>query len=67
MIAHHQKAIAMAKQVQGVTERSDLKEMASDIIRTQSQEVSQLQQWLGSESGQKSSPKPHDNSGGHAH
>jgi hypothetical protein len=66
MIAHHQEAIAMAQQVQGVTERSDLKEMASDIIRIQSQEVSQLQR-LGSEYSPKSSPKPHDNADGHTH
>lgn len=46
MIAHHQGAIAMAEQIQTIAQRSELKQMSSDIIRTQTQEVNQLQTWL---------------------
>lgn len=46
MIVHHQGAIAMAESVKETTERQELKDMADDIIRAQSTEIDQMQQWL---------------------
>jgi uncharacterized protein (DUF305 family) len=70
MIGHHQGAIAMAQQILAVTQRSEVKQMAEAIVRTQSQEVEELRSWLGGASSQgnsQPSPTPHDHSGGHNH
>ncbi len=47
MIVHHQGAIAMAQQIQPLSQRPELLQFAQGIIQTQSQEVSQLEHWLG--------------------
>lgn len=46
MIHHHQGAIAMAQQIQTITQRPELEALATAILKTQTQEVEQLQQWL---------------------
>lgn len=65
MISHHQGAIEMAKQIQSITKRPELKRMAKAIIATQSQEVRQLESWLDHHS---TAPevKPHSHSDEHA-
>ena len=45
MIAHHNGAIAMAKDAQAKAERAEIKELAGEIIKAQEAEVAQLQQW----------------------
>jgi hypothetical protein len=72
MIDHHQETIAMAKQLQKITKRSELKTMAANIIRTQQQEVSQLQALLSSlgsspEQQPDSAPPGHSDHSGHSH
>jgi len=46
MIRHHQGAIEMAQKVLTLSPRSEVKQMANDIIATQQAEVITLQQWL---------------------
>lgn len=46
MIAHHQGAIAMAEEIQMITERPELLEMADAIIAAQTAEVEMMQAWL---------------------
>lgn len=45
MIAHHNGAIAMAKDARTKAEHAEIKQLASDIIEAQEAEVAQLQQW----------------------
>ena len=45
MIAHHQGAIDMAKQVQANAKHDELKAMANDILAAQSKEITQMQNW----------------------
>jgi uncharacterized protein (DUF305 family) len=60
MIGHHQGAIAMTKQALQFTQRPALKTMAETIIRTQSEEVSQLQGWLPPTSHSHQDGTPHN-------
>ncbi len=46
MIAHHNGAIEMAKQILPITQRSEIKKMAEDIISVQTEEVNTLQNML---------------------
>jgi uncharacterized protein (DUF305 family) len=45
MIAHHNGAIAMAKDAQTKAEHAEIKQLAAAIIKAQESEVAQLQQW----------------------
>lgn len=46
MIVHHQGAVEMAQVIAGSTKRSELKEMAEDIISAQTSEIATMQEWL---------------------
>jgi uncharacterized protein (DUF305 family) len=45
MIAHHEGAIAMAKDAQQKAEHSEIKTLAQNIISAQESEITQMQQW----------------------
>ncbi|GHO42078.1 DUF305 domain-containing protein [Ktedonospora formicarum] len=45
MIEHHQQAINMANLIPQKTQRVELKQLGQNIIKTQSQEVQQMQDW----------------------
>jgi len=45
MIMHHQGAVDMAKDAQQKAEHAELKQMADDIIKSQSAEIKQMQAW----------------------
>lgn len=45
MIPHHQMAVHMAQMLQSRTTRPEMKTLAQDIIRTQTAEINQMQQW----------------------
>jgi uncharacterized protein (DUF305 family) len=45
MIAHHEGAIAMAKDAQQKAEHSEIKTLAQNIITAQEDEITQMQQW----------------------
>lgn len=46
MIAHHEGAIDMAKQIQSKTERTEIKEFTDAVIDTQSKEVDMMKKFL---------------------
>jgi uncharacterized protein (DUF305 family) len=45
MIAHHEGAIAMAKQALSEAERPEIKALAEAIVTAQTSEIAQLKQW----------------------
>lgn len=45
MIEHHQGAVDMANLVKDDAKHSEIKQMASDIISTQTKEIEQMRQW----------------------
>ncbi len=45
MIPHHQGAIDMAQQALEKSDRTEIKELAQNIIDSQQQEISQMEQW----------------------
>ena len=45
MIPHHQMAIMMASMMLRGTEREEMKKLAQDIIRTQTEEINQMSTW----------------------
>ena len=45
MIPHHQGAIDMAQQALEKSDRAEIKELAQNIIDSQQQEISQMEQW----------------------
>ena len=45
MIPHHQMAIMMASMMLNRTEREEMKKLAQDIIRTQTEEIDQMSAW----------------------
>ena len=45
MIPHHQGAVVMAKEALEKSDRPEIKKLAQDIISSQDQEISQMQQW----------------------
>jgi uncharacterized protein (DUF305 family) len=46
MIVHHQSAIDMAKLVPSHTKRPELNTLAADIIKAQTNEITDMKQWL---------------------
>jgi uncharacterized protein (DUF305 family) len=46
MIPHHQEAVASAQAVLETTERPEVRELARDVIETQTQEIAMLEGWL---------------------
>ena len=46
MIVHHQGAVEMAQILIKETKRPELQKMGADIIRVQTTEIAQMQQWL---------------------
>lgn len=46
MIAHHEAAVTMSKQVLAHTSRGEIRKMAGDIIETQTKEIEQMRLWL---------------------
>jgi len=46
MIPHHEEAITTAKLLKAGTNRPEMKKFADDIIRAQSAEIQQMQNWL---------------------
>lgn len=59
MIAHHQGAIDMAKQVRANAKHDELKAMAEDILSAQSKEINQMQTWQ-TDWGYKTTPQSHE-------
>jgi uncharacterized protein (DUF305 family) len=45
MIPHHQMAVMMANMLKGGTQRSEMKNLADDIIIAQTDEIEQMRQW----------------------
>ncbi len=45
MRLHHQGAIPMAKEAQQKSQRPEIKELADNIIKAQSKEIEQMQEW----------------------
>lgn len=45
MIPHHQGALVMAKEALEKSDRPEIKQLAQDIISSQTQEIAQMQQW----------------------
>ena len=45
MIEHHQMAVMMANMLDISTNRTEMKELASDIIAAQSKEIDDMQGW----------------------
>jgi len=52
MIPHHESAIEMAREIQTTTERTELQELADDIITAQEGEIAQMEQWRAEWFGQ---------------
>ncbi len=46
MIVHHERAVAMAKELQKGTKRPELQKMADDIISVQTTEINMMKGWL---------------------
>lgn len=45
MIPHHQMAIMMAQMLKNSTNRSEMKQLADDIIQAQTDEIDQMREW----------------------
>lgn len=45
MTSHHQGAVMMAKEAKQKSKRPEIKNLASDIIKAQDQEIAQMKQW----------------------
>ena len=45
MISHHQMAVMMAQMLKNGTNRSEMKQLADDIIDAQSTEIDQMREW----------------------
>ena len=45
MIEHHQKAIEMAQDILKTTQRQEIKTLAQNIVKDQTKEISQMNQW----------------------
>ena len=47
MIPHHQMAVMMANMLKNGTNRSEMKQLADDIITAQTDEIDQMRSWYG--------------------
>lgn len=45
MIPHHQMAVMMAQMLKNTTQRSEMKQLAENIINAQSKEITQMREW----------------------
>ena len=45
MIPHHQMAVMMAQMLERTTSRSEMKQLAQDIISSQTKEINQMRSW----------------------
>ena len=45
MIPHHQRAVAMSRQILDTTTRPELQQLARNIIRNQQREIAQMKSW----------------------
>lgn len=45
MIPHHEGAVTMAEEALKKSQRPEIKQLATEIIRDQQQEIAQMQQW----------------------
>lgn len=52
MIPHHEMAIMMAQMLQASTDRAEMKELAENIIASQSQEIATMREWRAEWYGQ---------------
>ncbi|HYF10147.1 MAG TPA: DUF305 domain-containing protein [Candidatus Paceibacterota bacterium] len=48
MIPHHEMAITMARMLQASTERTEMQELADQIITSQTREIEMMRSWLSS-------------------
>ena len=48
MIPHHQMAVMMAQMVETISGREEIKNLAKDIIQSQTSEINQMRDWYGS-------------------
>lgn len=46
MIPHHQMAVMMASMLKGGTNRSEMRQLADDIITSQTNEIDKMREWL---------------------
>ncbi len=47
MIPHHQMAVMMATMLKNGTQRNEMRELADNIIQSQSDEIDQMREWYG--------------------
>src|SRR3989338_4816450 len=59
MIPHHEDAITMAEIALEKSQRPEIRNLAQDIVRTQSEEIKQMKQWYKDWFGQEISLVPH--------
>ena len=48
MIPHHEMAIVMAQMLEASTQRSEMKQLAGNIVASQSQEIEAMRGWMRS-------------------
>lgn len=65
MIAHHEGAVNMAEMANGAAQNQELKDMAQDIVKTQSQEILKMRTWQ-TEWGYEQTMSGHGSHGGSA-
>lgn len=46
MITHHEMAVMMAQMLQASTERAEMKQLASNIMTSQTREIEMMRNWL---------------------
>lgn len=59
MIAHHEHAVAMAEDIRKTTSRAELKNLANDVVRTQTAEIGELRALLSTRYGGKADAVDH--------
>jgi uncharacterized protein (DUF305 family) len=48
MVVHHEMAVMMAQMLESGTERPEMKQLASDIITSQTREIEMMRGWSAS-------------------